>query len=296
MTKKIKTLHQLPALIGLSLGAISYNLAAEETGFQTDKQAERFAYKAQNPLSPTYSIPLEYTHHGGADNGDVSIGSIKPIIPVALGDDWHMINQLSLNFIGTPGVVNGIAELPQPFAGNGVAGLGDTTLTTLFTAPMSDSYMLGFGPAFVFPTDTLMNSTEDRRSRELGSGKFSVGPAVTFVTQPRPWTAGISVKQVWSVFGSDSRHSVSQMVLEPFVNYNFSDGWYLTSDMHMIANWSSPTNQHWTVPVGGGFGKVLPIGKHALNAKLEAYYNPVRPNQNSPEWSANATLQFLFGE
>lgn len=296
MTQKHKILHQLPVLAGLLLGLSSYPLSAEETGYQADKQAERFAYKAQNPLSPTYSIPLEYTQHGGADNGDVSIGSIKPIIPVALGNDWHMINQLSLNFIGTPGAVNGIAELPEPYPGNGVAGLGDTTLTSLFTAPISDSFMIGFGPTFVFPTDTLMSDTEDRRSRELGSGKFSVGPALTFVTQPRPWTAGVSIKQIWSVFGNDSRHSVSQMILEPFVNYNLSDGWYLTSDMDMIANWGSQTNQHWTVPVGGGFGKVLPIGKHALNTKLEAYYNPIRPDQNSPEWSANLTLQFLFGK
>ena len=296
MTTKFKTMHKLPILVGLSLGIVSYQLFAEETGYQADKQAERFAYKAQNPLSPTYSIPLEYTHHGGADNGDVSIGSIKPIIPVALGDDWHMINQLSLNFIGTPGVVNGIAELPEPFQGNGVAGLGDTTLTSLFTAPMSDSYQLGFGPAFVFPTDTLMGDTEDRRSRELGSGKFSVGPALTFVTQPRPWTAGVSIKQVWSVLGSESRNNVSQMILEPFVNYNLSDGWYLASDMNVIANWNRPDDQRWTVPVGAGVGKVLPIGKHALNTKLEAYYNPVRPNQNSPEWSANLTLQFLFGK
>ncbi|MDD2738556.1 MAG: hypothetical protein PHR94_06450 [Methylomonas lenta] len=296
MTQKPNIFHQLPVLAGLLLGLSSYPLSAEETGYQADKQAERFAYKAQNPLSPTYSIPLEYTIHGGANNGDVSIGSIKPIIPIALGNDWHMINQLSLNFIGTPGAVNGIAELPEPYPGNGVAGLGDTTLTSLFTAPISDSYMIGFGPTFVFPTDTLMSDTEDRRSRELGSGKFSVGPALTFVTQPRPWTAGVSIKQVWSVFGNDSRHSVSQMILEPFVNYNLSDGWYLTSDMDMIANWSSQTSQHWTVPVGGGFGKVLPIGKHALNTKLEAYYNPVRPDQNSPEWSANLTLQFLFGK
>lgn len=289
-------MKKIPFLIGLPMMAASFGAVADEGALATDHQTERFVYKAQNPLSPTYSLPLKYTHHGGADNGDVSIGSVQPIIPVSLGEDWHMINQLSLNFIGTPGVVNGIAELPEPFQGNGVAGLGDTTLTSLFTAPLSDSYQLGFGPAFVFPTDTLMNDTEDRRSRELGSGKFSVGPALTFVTQPKPWTVGLSVKQVWSVFGNDSRQGVSQMVLQPFANYNLSDGWYLLSDMDMIANWNRDNDSRWTVPVGAGVGKLFPIGKHALNTKLEGYYNPIRPDQNSPEWSANFTLQFLYGK
>ncbi|MDD2758674.1 MAG: hypothetical protein PHH11_00110 [Methylomonas sp.] len=286
--------NRLLLSLGLPLALATSGIYADKTVGATDSQTEDFVYKAQNPLSPTYSLPLKYTHHGGAENGDVSIGSIQPIIPVTLGD-WHLINQLSLNFIGTPGVVKGIAELPEPYQGNGVAGLGDTTLTSLFTAPVSNRFMVSFGPAFVFPTDTLMNDIEDRRSRELGSGKFSVGPALTFVTQTKPWTAGLAVKQVWSVFGNNSRHGVSQMVLQPFVNYNLADGWYLLSDIHMIANWNKETDKGWTVPVGGGVGKLLPIGKHALNTRLEGYYNPVRPDL-SPEWSANLSVQFLFGK
>ncbi len=247
---------------------------------------------AQNPLSPVYSLPLKYTHHGGAQQGDVSIGSIQPIIPVSLGS-WNMINQLSLNFIGTPGVVNGIAELPEPYAGSGVAGLADTTLTSFFTPVSSNNFSWGIGPTFVFPTDTLFSSIEDRRSRELGSGKFSLGPAVTFVTQPKPWTAGLTIKQIWSALGSDSRQNVSQMILQPFINYNLSDGWYLVSDMDMIANWSRSNDQRWTVPIGGGVGKLFNIGKNAINTRIEGYHNPVRPDQ-SPEWSANFTVQVLF--
>lgn len=294
MTKRTNMFKRAPLVIGLSLAAVSFGISADDSRASTDSQTENFVYKAQNPLSPTYSLPLKYTHHGGADNGDVSIGSIQPIIPIALGNDWHMINQLSLNFIGTPGVVNGIAELPEPYPGNGVAGLGDITLTSLFTAPLSDSFMLGFGPTFVFPTDTLMNDTEDRRSRELGSGKFSLGPAITIVTQPKPWTAGLSIKQIWSAFGNKSRDGVSQMILEPFVNYNFSDGWYLVSDMHMISNWNKDNNSGWTVPIGAGMGKLIPVGKHALNTRLEGYYNTIRPDQ-SPEWSASLSFQFLLG-
>jgi len=294
MIKTFNIINKAPFFFGLLLTSVTYSVYAEETVSATGYQTEDFVYKAQNPLSPIYSIPLKYTYHGGADNGGVSIGSLQPIIPVSLGN-WNMINQLSLNFIGTPGVVNGIAELPEPFPGSGVSGLGDTNFTSLFTPVNSGIFSWGFGPTFVLPTDTLFFDTEDRRSRELGSGKFSVGPAVMLVTQPKPWTLGLNVKQIWSVFGNDSRHEVSQMVLQPFVNYNLSNGWYMVSDMDMIANWNHDNSQQWTVPVGGGVGKLFTLGKNAINTRLEGYYNPVRPDQ-SPEWSANLSLQFLFAD
>lgn len=255
-------------------------------------QTEDWLKAAQNPLIPVFSVPLEYTHHGGAENGDVSIGRIKPIIPVSLGS-WNMINQLSLNFIGTPGPVTGIEELPQPYPGNGSNGLGDTNFTSLFSPETSGDFRWGFGPTFVFPTDTRFGNTEDRTSRQLGSGKFSVGPAMMVVTQPGPWTLGFKSRQIWSVFGNDSRESVSQLVLEPFANYNVGQGWYLTTDMNTIANWNSHTDNRWTVPVGAGVGKLFNLNKFAINTKLEGYYNVVRPNA-APDWSANFTVQFML--
>jgi hypothetical protein len=115
------------------------------------------------------------------------------------------------------------------------------------------------------------------------------------VTQQRPWTLGLGIKQVWSVFGSDTRESVSQMILEPFVNYNLGGGWYLASDMDIISNWYRDNDQRWTVPVGAGVGKLFTVGDNAINTRVEGYYNPVRPDQ-SPEWSANFTLQVLFAK
>jgi hypothetical protein len=294
MIKTLDIINKVTFLFSLLLPSVTNNVYAEETVSSTDYQTEEFVYKAQNPLTPIYSIPLKYTYHGGADNGGVSIGSLQPIIPVSIGN-WNMINQLSLNIISTPGVVNGIAELPNPYPGSGVTGLGDTNFTSLFTPANSGNFSWGIGPTFVFPTDTLFSDTEDRRSRELGSGKFSVGPAVMFVTQPKPWTRGLNIKQIWSVLGNDSRQAVSQMVLQPFVNYNLSDGWYVVSDMHMISNWNHDNSQRWTVPVGGGVGKLFTVGKNAINTRLEGYYNPVRPDQ-SAEWSASFTFQFLFAD
>jgi len=49
----------------------------------------------------------------------------------------------------------------------------------------------------------------------------------------------------------------------------------------------------WTVPLGGGFGKMFKIGNQAMNSKLEAYYNVEKPD-GAPDWSTSFTIQFLF--
>ncbi len=269
-------------LFGLSL-SFAFKFVFAETVHQD--QFKDFVYRAQNPLSDTYSIPLQYTYHGGAIRGGVSVGSLAPIFPISLGD-WNLINQMSLNFIGTPGEVTGIEELPQPLPGSGASGLGDLEFTSFLTPSDPGQFIWGIGPTFVFPTDYP--------SRELGSGKFSVGPALMMLTQPKPWTVGLQIKQIWSVIGSDGRDDVSQMVLQPFINYNLPDNWYLVSDMDMIANWESSDSQRWTVPIGAGIGKLFSIDdSHAINSRLEGYYNVISPD-DGPEWSVNFTLQFMF--
>ena len=249
---------------------------------------------AQNPLSPNFSLPFEYKYHGGAPDGKVHVGSFAPIMPIKF-DGWNIINQLTLNFMGTPGDITGIRGLPQPYTGDGhggsdgnAAGLADTFFTSYFSPNINDEFSLGLGATFVFPTD--------EPSRELGSGKFSIGPAVMLVYQtPEDWTFALQAQQIWSVIGSEGRDDVSQMIIQPTINYNLPDGWYLLSDMEVIANWESPSDQRWTVPIGVGIGKLFAVGENAIDTRVEGYYNVVTPDQG-PTWSIGATFSFIFGE
>ena len=253
---------------------------------------------AQNPLSPNFSLPFEYKFHGGAADGDVHVGSFAPIMPAKF-DGWNIISQLTLNFLGTPGDITGIRGLPQPYTDEGsegnAAGLADTFFTTYFSPAINDEISFGLGATFVFPTD--------EPSRELGSGKFSMGPAMMFVYQtPESWTLSLQAQQIWSAIGSDGRDNVSQMIINPTVNYNLPDGWYLLSDMEVIANWKSPSDQRWTVPIGVGVGKLFAVGNNAIDTRVEGFYNVVTPDQSStggpsaPTWSIGATVSFIFGE
>jgi hypothetical protein len=96
----------------------------------------------------------------------------------------------------------------------------------------------------------------------------------------------------WSVAGWGD-NDVSQLLLQPFVNYNIADGWYLTSGPIMTANWKAPSGDKWTVPVGGGVGKLFKLDKLPINTSLQAYYNAERP-QNTADWQLRFQVQFLL--
>ena len=60
-------------------------------------------------------------------------------------------------------------------------------------------------------------------------------------------------------------------MIQPFVNYNMADGWYLVSAPIITANWEADGDDTWTVPLGGGFGRIFGIGNQPLNAQLDTF-------------------------
>jgi hypothetical protein len=51
--------------------------------------------------------------------------------------------------------------------------------------------------------------------------------------------------------------------------------------------------QRWTVPLGGGVGKIFHLGKLPVNTQLSAYYNVVKPHFGS-NWQIRALVQLMF--
>jgi hypothetical protein len=108
-----------------------------------------------------------------------------------------------------------------------------------------------------------------------------------------PWVYGALANNVWSVSSSASSPSYNNFLLQPFLNYNFSGGLYLTSSPIVTADWKADSGQRWTVPVGGGVGKIFHIGRLPVNTQLSAYYNVVHPD-NGPNWQLRIQVQFMF--
>jgi hypothetical protein len=127
----------------------------------------------------------------------------------------------------------------------------------------------------------------------LGSGKESAGLSTAVLTIRGPWLVGTLITDVASVGGREDRKSVHSFLIEPFVNYNFSHGWYLNSSPIMTADWHAASDNRWTVPIGGGGGKILRIGKQAVNAYVQAFDNVVRPHE-AGNWTLRVQVQLLF--
>ena len=62
----------------------------------------------------------------------------------------------------------------------------------------------------------------------------------------------------------------------------------------ITANWKADSDDRWTIPFGGGFGKIVKVGKAPpMNINLQAFYNVEHPDVG-PEWSARFQLALLF--
>lgn len=237
----------------------------------------------RNPISSLISLPFKFTFDYGASNGEASFLSIQPVIPITVGD-WNLVNRVIAPLIDTDGEITGTPEIPNPPSGNGATGLGDINYS-LFLSPVDyKTAIWGIGPSISIPTAT---------DKELGSEKWSAGPTGVVLFQPKWGTFGMLGRHLWSFAGDSDRNNVNQSLFEPFVNYNLPNGWYLITDIIITANWEADSSNTWTVPLGGGVGKLFKIGNQAINARTEAYYNVEKPD-NAPNWQWGFTIQFLF--
>ena len=71
------------------------------------------------------------------------------------------------------------------------------------------------------------------------------GPTAVALHLGKTWVYGALINNVWSVSEDEGRSSVNQMLLQPFVNYNFPDspGRYLTFAPIITADWEADSGQ-----------------------------------------------------
>ena len=237
----------------------------------------------QNPVGAMYSLPFKFTFDYGAPNGEASLLNIQPVIPITVGD-WNLINRIIAPLIDSPGEVAGTPGIPNPISGNGATGLGDINYSLFLSPAKPKGAIWGIGPSITVPSAS---------DKELGSEKWSAGPTGVVLFQPKWGTIGGLARHLGSFAGDSDRKNINQSLFEPFVNYNLPNSWYLISDIIMTANWDLKGSDVWTVPLGGGVGKLFKIGSQAMNARAEAYYNVAKPD-NAPDWQWGFTVQFLF--
>ena len=238
---------------------------------------EELAKTAQNPVANIISLPFQNNtnFNFGPREETQNILNIQPVVPFPLGTDWNVITRTIVPVISQP---------PLGAGDDRENGLGDITFTAFLSPAAPGRLIWGAGPVLLLPS-----ATDDK----LGTEKWGAGPSAVALTIRGPWLFGVLASHIWSFAGNGDRHDVNQTLIQPFINYNFPGGWFLTSSPVITANWESDSDQRWTVPIGGGAGKLFFIGQQPVNASVQGFYNVERPDFQA-DWSLRLSLQFLF--
>jgi hypothetical protein len=261
----------------------------QETPQQQKQEAEKPDTKAsagdlakatQNPVASLVSVPLQNIndfHIGPFQRDRNTILLFQPVIPIQLSENWNLITRTIGALVYQPNIAQ-----PQ----QGTFGLNDIN-PSFFLSPANPGKVIwGAGPTFLLPTAT---------DNVLGTGKFSIGPAVVVLVQPGKWTLGALVSNLFSVAGPSSRPDVNFMTFQYFVNYNLKKGYYITLQPIITANWNGRSGNVWLVPVGGGIGRIMRLGFQPVNVNIQAYGNVKRPdNLPSHTWQLRFQIAFLY--
>jgi len=264
-------LMQLVAVLALAPAVWAQQKPAVEV------QAGDLQKATQNPISSLISVPLQNNTNFGVGPLDrtQNVLNIQPVIPVQVSEKWNLITRTIVPLIYQPDVTQ---------RNLGVMGLGDINPTFFLSPAKPGKLIWGIGPSFILPTAT---------NRVLGQGKWSAGPSVVALVQPGHWTIGALVNNVWNFAGRSDKPAVNQMLLQYFINYNLKKGWFTVLAPIITANWKASRSNVWTVPFGGGIGRIMKFGTQPVNLSVQFYGNATHPAGTSP-WSMRMQLAFLF--
>ena len=276
-------------LLCISMNSGLHAADTEEHGQKTkNEELKELAMEVQNPVSDLWRFGFNYNTRFGTGPTNSTINNVNLIANTTRQfGQWSIINRLIVPLLYLP---ESVPDAPSGDSGRSF-GLGDIEWTGFLARDESKRWFKsigGLGPTIIFKT-----ATDDR----MGQGKWTIGPTLAIASMaPDPWVNGVLVRNLWSFGGDSDRPKVNLFVIQPFVNYNFSGGWYFSSTPIIFADWEADSRNRWTVPIGGGFGKVLFRGeRHPVNLRFQSFYFIEKPD-GGPDWSLQINFRILFPE
>ena len=237
--------------------------------------ATALAKQTQNPVADLVTIPFQFNFNsgGGLDDGTLFNLNFQPVIPVKVTPDWTVIVRTIIPFLSSPAP-----------GGGQVGGIGDIILQTFLSPAHPGKLIWGVGPEFSIPAAT---------NPLFRTGSWAIGPTGVLLTTRGPYVLGLLANQLWTFADAGGDPEVNQLLIQPFVNYNFGKGWAISTGPIITANWSAPSGQEWTVPLGLGITRTTLFAGRPINIGAQYYYNVVHPD-NGPASQFRIVFALLY--
>ena len=237
-------------------------------------------HDAQNPIAKLISIPVQFNsyHDVGPYGGTENLLLVEPVVPFKLNDDWNLITRTIIPFLWQPQLSPTLHAQYE---------LGNINPQLYFSPSHSGQVIWGVGPEFSIPTATGID-------RYAWSNHVGYGIDSVVLTFQGHWTLGLLASNLWT----KTEHQINgrtekALTVNPFVYYNLPKGWYFVYSGVTTADWQAPSKDRWTVPLGGGMGRLFKLGSQLINARAQFLNNVERPAY-APSWQAQLQIQFLF--
>lgn len=274
-------------LLLLILVALPGAAAAQAPPDETQRaDLQKLTQQSSNPVGDLWMISNQFNFNliqseKGRAFADPKLQfnwNFQPVLTFDLNKDLRLVTRPVVPIYSSP-YQSGISDVKYK------AGLGDAEFMAMLTpgGSQSSGFIFGAGPTAIFPSAT---------DKELGNGKWQMGPALAALYMDEKWVVGVFPQQWWSFAGDASRKDVSLTKAQYFLWYSPAPTWQVGMAPNIIVDWMQPKAENrWTVPVGLGVSKMTVLGNLPVKFSVEADYSVIRPRTiPGNEWTFKLTI------
>lgn len=275
-----KTRFWMLQLLLLLCGSVIY---AQETNESLDSlknsdevSIDELNRQLENPLSRFWSLIIQENlsfNSGDAISGtEVSnVLNFQPSLPVPVGESRMLLVRPVFPLVTTP-VFDESGEKTTT-----ETGFGDINVFSLYGPDKKDGLIWGAGLTFVFPTAS---------SRNLGSGKYQMGPALMALSITKKWTLGTIIQHWNAIGGSSDRPDVAKTDIQYILRKQIQGkGMSIGMGPNISVDWTAESGNKVTLPIGLGVTKTVRWGKTPWKLRFEPQYSIIKPEDYGSTWN-----------